>query len=132
LQWKGVLWERVFTRAFTRATPFHLYYDAKTSPEVTWVEEEIDQTSLLILIAKGKLTPAQCRDGLESGAEKECVLTVAGERMVVQVRPPVIILRLRNMTAIDATGLQMLEHSADLVHDAQRCCFAGHSTNLPN
>ena len=30
--------------------------------------------------------------------------------------PPVIILRLRNMTAIDATGLQMLEHFADVVH----------------
>jgi SulP family sulfate permease len=29
--------------------------------------------------------------------------------------PPAIILRLRNMTAIDATGLQMLEHFADMV-----------------
>ena len=34
--------------------------------------------------------------------------------------PPVIILRLRNMTAIDATGLQMLEHFADVVHDAHK------------
>ncbi len=32
--------------------------------------------------------------------------------------PPVIILRLRNMTAIDATGLQVLEHLADEVHNA--------------
>jgi SulP family sulfate permease len=34
--------------------------------------------------------------------------------------PPVIILRLRNMTAIDATGLQMLEHFADVVHGAHK------------
>jgi SulP family sulfate permease len=34
--------------------------------------------------------------------------------------PPVIILRLRNMTAIDATGLQMLEHFADVVHEAHK------------
>jgi SulP family sulfate permease len=34
--------------------------------------------------------------------------------------PAVIILRLRNMTAIDATGLQVLEHFADVVHDAQK------------
>jgi len=34
--------------------------------------------------------------------------------------PPVIILRLRNMTAIDATGLQALEHFADQVHDSGR------------
>jgi len=34
--------------------------------------------------------------------------------------PPVIILRLRNMTAIDATGLQMLEHFADVVHSAHK------------
>jgi SulP family sulfate permease len=34
--------------------------------------------------------------------------------------PPVIILRLRNMTAIDATGLQVLEHFADVVHDAHK------------
>jgi SulP family sulfate permease len=34
--------------------------------------------------------------------------------------PPVIILRLRNMTAIDATGLQVLEHLADVVHDAHK------------
>src|SRR5204863_10046443 len=29
--------------------------------------------------------------------------------------PPVIVLRLRNMTAIDATGMQALEHFADVV-----------------
>lgn len=34
--------------------------------------------------------------------------------------PPVIILRLRNMTAIDATGLQALEHFADIVHASGR------------
>jgi SulP family sulfate permease len=34
--------------------------------------------------------------------------------------PPVIILRLRNMTAIDATGLQKLEHFADVVHGAHK------------
>jgi sulfate permease, SulP family len=34
--------------------------------------------------------------------------------------PPVIILRLRNMNAIDATGLQMLEHFADVVHGAHK------------
>ena len=34
--------------------------------------------------------------------------------------PPVIILRLRNMTAIDATGLQALEKLADVVHESGR------------
>src|SRR5271169_4350286 len=34
--------------------------------------------------------------------------------------PPVIILRLRNMTALDATGLQALEHFADRVHNSGR------------
>lgn len=34
--------------------------------------------------------------------------------------PPVIILRLRNMTAIDATGLQALEHFADAMHATGR------------
>ena len=34
--------------------------------------------------------------------------------------PPIVILRLRNMTAIDATGLQALEHFADQVHDSGR------------
>ena len=34
--------------------------------------------------------------------------------------PPVIILRLRNMTAIDATGLQALENFADQVHRSGR------------
>jgi SulP family sulfate permease len=38
----------------------------------------------------------------------------------LQELPPVIILRLRNMTAIDATGLQMLEHFADVVHSAHK------------
>ena len=32
--------------------------------------------------------------------------------------PPVIVLRLRNMTAIDATGLQAIESLADAVHKA--------------
>jgi len=34
--------------------------------------------------------------------------------------PPVVILRLRNMTAIDATGLQALEHFADMVKASGR------------
>src|ERR1700730_12102715 len=34
--------------------------------------------------------------------------------------PPVIVLRLRNMTAIDATGLQALEELADAVHEFGR------------
>jgi len=34
--------------------------------------------------------------------------------------PPVIILRLRNMTAIDSTGLQALENLADRVHESGR------------
>src|SRR5581483_6146121 len=34
--------------------------------------------------------------------------------------PPIIILRLRNMTAIDATGLQALEQFADVIHASGR------------
>jgi SulP family sulfate permease len=34
--------------------------------------------------------------------------------------PPIIILRLRNMTAIDGTGLQALENFADVVHSSGR------------
>jgi sulfate permease, SulP family len=34
--------------------------------------------------------------------------------------PPVLILRLRNMTALDSTGLQALKGLADLVHDSGR------------
>jgi SulP family sulfate permease len=34
--------------------------------------------------------------------------------------PPIVILRLRNMTAIDATGLQALEEFADIVHASGR------------
>ena len=34
--------------------------------------------------------------------------------------PPIIILRLRNMTAIDATGLQALKKLADVVHESGR------------
>jgi SulP family sulfate permease len=34
--------------------------------------------------------------------------------------PPVVILRIRNMTAIDATGLQALEDLADALHSANR------------
>ena len=34
--------------------------------------------------------------------------------------PPIIILRLRNMTAIDATGLQTLESLADIIHGSGR------------
>ena len=41
------------------------------------------------------------------------------ERQVPHL-PRVIILRLRNMTAIDGTGLHALEHFADLLHDSGR------------
>ena len=34
--------------------------------------------------------------------------------------PPIVVLRLRNMTAIDATGLQALEELADTVHESGR------------
>src|SRR5260370_9876055 len=34
--------------------------------------------------------------------------------------PPILILRLRNMTAIDSTGLQPLENLADQVHESGR------------
>ncbi|MGC1255018.1 MAG: SulP family inorganic anion transporter [Candidatus Acidiferrales bacterium] len=34
--------------------------------------------------------------------------------------PPIVILRRRNMTALDATGLQALEHFADVVHQSGR------------
>jgi SulP family sulfate permease len=34
--------------------------------------------------------------------------------------PPIVVLRLRNMTAIDATGLQALEEFADAVHESGR------------
>src|ERR1700719_2477363 len=34
--------------------------------------------------------------------------------------PPILVLRLRNMTAIDATGLQALENLADAVHESGR------------
>ena len=34
--------------------------------------------------------------------------------------PPIMILRLRNMTAIDSTGLQALERLADLIHESKR------------
>src|SRR5260370_9570712 len=35
-------------------------------------------------------------------------------------QPPILILRLRNMTAIDSTGLQALESLADQVHESGR------------
>lgn len=34
--------------------------------------------------------------------------------------PPIVVLRLRNMTAIDATGLHALEHLADRIHSSGR------------
>jgi SulP family sulfate permease len=44
------------------------------------------------------------------------------DELVQQLRelPPIVILRLRNMTAIDATGLHALEHLADLIHSSGR------------
>jgi sulfate permease, SulP family len=38
----------------------------------------------------------------------------------IEELPPIVILRLRNMTAIDATGLQALEKLADVVHGSGR------------
>jgi SulP family sulfate permease len=38
----------------------------------------------------------------------------------IETLPPVVLLRLRNMTAIDATGLQALEDLADAVHGSGR------------
>jgi sulfate permease, SulP family len=38
----------------------------------------------------------------------------------IQELPPILVLRLRNMTAIDATGLQALENLADAVHESGR------------
>jgi SulP family sulfate permease len=38
----------------------------------------------------------------------------------VATLPPIVILRLRNMTAIDATGLHALEHLADVLHASGR------------
>jgi SulP family sulfate permease len=38
----------------------------------------------------------------------------------IDALPPVVLLRLRNMTAIDATGLQALEDLADAVHTSGR------------
>jgi sulfate permease, SulP family len=38
----------------------------------------------------------------------------------ISALPPIVILRLRNMTAIDATGLQALEKLADIVHTSGR------------
>jgi SulP family sulfate permease len=38
----------------------------------------------------------------------------------IEELPPIVILRLRNMTAIDATGLQALEKLADVVHSSGR------------
>ena len=45
-------------------------------------------------------------------------LAVVTER--IDSLPPVVILRLRNMTAVDATGLQALEDLADALHSAGR------------
>jgi SulP family sulfate permease len=44
------------------------------------------------------------------------------EEILAQIEelPPIVILRLRNMTAIDATGLQALEKLADAVHSSGR------------
>jgi SulP family sulfate permease len=44
------------------------------------------------------------------------------DELVEQIEelPPIVILRLRNMTAIDATGLHALEHLADRVHATGR------------
>ena len=45
--------------------------------------------------------------------------------------PPIIILRLRNMTALDATGLQALENFADVVHQSGRALLLCGSRQQP-
>jgi len=50
------------------------------------------------------------------GAADKLSLIEAG----VAELPPVVVLRLRNMTAIDATGLHALEHLADILHASGR------------
>ncbi|HKV95493.1 MAG TPA: SulP family inorganic anion transporter [Candidatus Angelobacter sp.] len=44
------------------------------------------------------------------------------EELVQQIPalPPIVVLRLRNMTAIDATGMHALEHLADRIHSSGR------------
>ena len=50
-------------------------------------------------------------DRFSSAAPTSCSTWRAGRPL-----PTVVILRLRNMTAIDATGLHALEHLADMLH----------------
>jgi SulP family sulfate permease len=45
--------------------------------------------------------------------------------------PPVVILRLRNMTAIDGTGLHALEHFADVLHASGRTLLLCGMRNQP-
>ena len=52
---------------------------------------------------------------LFGGTDKVAVITDAVDRL-----PPIVILRLRNMTAIDATGLKALEEVAERVHASGR------------
>src|SRR5260370_18876477 len=46
--------------------------------------------------------------------------------------PPILILRLRNMTAIDSTGLQALESLADQVHESGRELILCGATEQPS
>ena len=49
----------------------------------------------------------------------------------IETLPPIVILRLRNMTAIDATGLRALEDLAERsARPAARCCSAAHGSSL--
>ena len=44
--------------------------------------------------------------------------------------PQIVILRLRNMTALDATGLRALEDLADALHASGRtCCCAARASS---
>jgi SulP family sulfate permease len=45
---------------------------------------------------------------------------IAGATVGLVALPRVVILRLRKMTAIDATGLHALEHFADVLHASRR------------
>ena len=51
-----------------------------------------------------------------SGARTSCSISSARSRTL----PTVVVLRLRNMTAIDGTGLHALEHFADALHRSGR------------
>ena len=48
-----------------------------------------------------------------------------------KTQAPIIILRLRNMTAIDATGPRALENLADVIHGSGRALFFAERGSSP-